>query len=322
MSPAESKEMRVAVLGSGGVGAYFGGRLALAGRDVSFVARARHLEVMRERGLRVDSALGDFVLPDVVATDRTDQIGPVDLVMVCVKAWQVAEVAGDIPPLLAPTTAVMTTQNGVEAADLLIERLGPTPVMVGIVRIVSFLVGPGHVRHAGFDPQLVVGALDPAAAARLELLFPVLDVPGFHCERADDIRVQQWIKFVFVCGWAAVAVLTGEPVGTLRDSPVNRRLIERSMGEVERVGRARGIDLPDAVARGMADIDALPPASTVSLQRDLDAGIPSELDSFSGAVVRLGQSAGVDTPIHRMAYAAMLPRETRARAARTSGESR
>ena len=313
--------VHVAVLGSGGVGAYFGGRLALAGRDVSFVARGEHLAAMRERGLRVDSTSGDFVLARVKATDRTAEIGPVDVVLVCVKSWQVAGAAESIAPLMGPRTVVVTTQNGVEAADQLVERLGPGVVAAGTARIVSFVVGPGHVRHAGYDPHLFVGALDDACGSRLAPLMPALRVPGFGCDRVDDIRAQQWIKFVFVCGWGAVAALTRKPVGALREAPDTRRMIEDAMREIETVALARGVELADAVSRGMAVLDSLPPDSTVSLQRDLSAGVPSELEAFSGAVVRFGEATGVATPIHRLAYETMLPLETRARRATPSTAS-
>ncbi|HWM85016.1 MAG TPA: 2-dehydropantoate 2-reductase [Kofleriaceae bacterium] len=306
--------MRVAVLGTGGVGGYFGGRLAEAGHDVWFVARGAHLDAMRAGGLRVDSVAGDFALPQVQATADTSEIGPVDLVMVCVKAWQVVEVAGSIRPLIGADTAVLPLQNGVESSDQLIERLGPDHVLGGVARIISFLSGPGHVTHAAHAPHIFAGELDRSRSERALRVVGAMQVRGVSCELAGDIRAEQWIKFVFGAAWGAVAALSGAPCGPLRELPATRQLLLDAMREVTAVAAARGIALPgDPVAHSMAVLDSLPPEATVSLQRDLAAGVPSEIDAWSGAVVRLGSAAGVPTPIHRVASESMLPRELRAR---------
>jgi 2-dehydropantoate 2-reductase len=305
--------MRVAVLGTGGIGGYFGGRLAEAGQDVTFVARGAHLAAMRERGLRVDSIEGNFALP-VRATEDTEEIGPVDLVLVCVKSWQVVEVADRIAPLCGKDTAIVPMQNGVDAADQLAARFGPERVLGGVARIVSFLVGPGHINHTGMPPHLLVGELDGSDTDRLARIAEAFAVRGVRCETTDDIRAEMWIKFVFVAGWGAVAALAGAPCGVLRELPATRQLLVDAMIEIAAVAVARGIELPsDVVARSMALLDSLPPHATNSLQRDLAAGAPSELDGWSGAVVRLGAEAGAATPIHRVAYESMLPRELRAR---------
>jgi 2-dehydropantoate 2-reductase len=307
--------MRVAVLGTGGIGGYFGGRLAEAGHDVSFVARGAHLAAMRERGLRVDSIEGSFALPPPVrATDDTGEIGPVDLVLVCVKAWQVLEVADRIAPLCDKGTAILPLQNGVDAADQLAARLGRERVLGGVARIVSFLVGPGHINHTGMPPQLLIGELDGSSTDRLVRIARAFAVRGVRCEGTDDIVAEMWIKFVFVAGWGAVAALAEAPCGVVRELPATRQLLVDAMIEIAAVAVARGIELPsDVVARSMALLDSLPPHATVSLQRDLAAGVPSELDGWSGAVVRMGAESGAATPIHRVAYESMLPRELRAR---------
>ena len=306
--------MRVAVLGAGGVGGYFGGRLAEAGHDVAFLARGAHLQAMRASGLRVSSIAGDFALPAVLATDDSREIGAVDLVLVCVKSWQVAEVAPSIPPLLGPGTAVLPLENGVEAADELAGLLGRERVVAGVARIISFLDAPGHVKHAAHAPHILAGELDRSRSARVDAIVDAFQVRGVRCERADDIRAELWIKFVFVAGWGAVASLAGVPCGPLREVPATRQLVVDAMREIAAVAAAGGIELPgDPVGQSMAVLDSLLPHATVSLQRDLAAGVPSELEAFSGAVVRQGAAAGVPTPIHRVAYEAMLPRELRAR---------
>jgi 2-dehydropantoate 2-reductase len=315
-APTRAKQMpmRVAVLGTGGVGGYFGGRLAEAGHDVAFLARGAHLAAMRERGLRVDSVAGDFTLSGVHATEDSREIGPVDLVLVCVKAWQVTEVADSIPPLCGDETAVVPLQNGVEATDQLAERIGRGRVVGGVARIVSFLVGPGHVNHAAHPEHLIVGELDRSSTRRIRRIHDAFQVRGVRCELAGDIQVEQWVKFVFVAGLGAVAAVAGLPFGPLQAVPATRQLVHDAMSEVAAVAVARGVALPDdAVARSMALFDSLAPRGTVSLQRDLSAGVPSEIEAWSGAVTRLGAAAGVATPIHRVVYEAMLPRELRAR---------
>jgi 2-dehydropantoate 2-reductase len=306
--------MRVAVVGAGGVGGYFGGRLAEAGHDVGFVARGAHLEALRAGGLQVASVAGDFAVPRALATDDARDIGPVDLVLVCVKAWQVVEAAGAIPPLLGPDTAVLPLQNGVESADELAARLGRERVLGGVARIISYVAGPGRIHHAAHPPHIFTGELDRPRSPRVERIAHAFRVRGVTCEAADDIRAEMWLKFVFVAGWGAVAALAGVPCGPLRELSGSRRLLLESMGEIADVALARGVHLPaDAVARSMALLESLPPEATVSLQRDLAAGVPSEIDGWSGAVVRLGEAAGVATPIHRLARDATWPRELGAR---------
>jgi 2-dehydropantoate 2-reductase len=306
--------MRVAVMGTGGVGGYFGGRLAEAGHDVTFVARGAHLAAMREHGLRVDSIAGDFALPAVRATDDAGEIGPVELVLVCVKEWQVAEVAARIPPLLGPGAAVLPLQNGVAAVDELAQRLGREHVVGGVARIISFLAGPGHVSHVSYSPHIFTGELDRSRSDRIDRIVDAFRVRGVSCETAADIRAEQWSKFVFVAGWGAVAALSAVPCGPLREVPCTRQLLVDAMSEIVQVARAHGTELPaDVVDRSMAVLDSLAPHATVSLQRDLAAGLPSEIEGWSGTVERLGAAAGVATPIHHIARVAMHPRELRAR---------
>ena len=307
--------MRVAIIGTGGVGGYFGGRLAQGGHDVTFVARGPHLAAMRAHGLRVDSIAGDFRLERVTATDRIEDVGPVELVLVCVKTWQVVEVADRLAPLLGPDTVVVPLQNGVEAPAQLQARVGRERVLGGIARIIAFVAGPGHIRHAGGDPFLELGELAGPATPRVSALVAALGaLPGVTARALDDIQAAMWLKLMFVAGWGAVAVLAREPIGPLRSVPETRALLVDAMAEIERIALARGIAVPPGrIEATLRYVDALPPDGTVSLQRDLAAGLPSEIEAWSGAVVRLGREVGVDAPIHRIAYAAVQPTEQRAR---------
>ena len=307
--------MRLAVVGTGGVGAYFGGRLAQAGESVAFVARGAHLAAMRERGLRVDSVAGDFVIAPVEASDDPARIGPVDVVLVGVKAWQVGETARTLGPLLGPETFVVPLQNGVEAADQLAAVLGRERVIGGLCKIVSAIVAPGHVRHSGVPPRLEFGERDGHKSERVERLRAAFErAQGLSAVVPDDVEAAIWEKFLFIAPVSGVGAVTRAPVGITRAIPEARDLIQRAMFEVAAVARAKGVNLPDAaVARNMEYVDRLPPDSTASMQRDIMDGRPSELEQQNGAIARLGAQVGVPVPVHAFLYAALLPAERKAR---------
>ena len=307
--------MRFAVVGTGGVGAYFGGRLAQAGESVAFVARGAHLTAMREHGLRVDSVAGDFVIAPVEASDDPARIGPVDVVLVGVKAWQVRETARTLGPLLGPRTFVVPLQNGVEAAGQLTEVLGPERVIGGLCKIVSAIVAPGHVRHSGVPPRVEFGERDGSRSDRVEALRQAFErAQGVSAVVPDDVEAAIWEKFLFIAPVSGVGAVTRQPVGAMREIPQTRALIERAMFEVAALARAKGVNLPDAaVARNMRYVDGLPPDATASMQRDIMEGRPSELDQQNGAIARLGDEASVPVPVNAFLYAALLPAERRAR---------
>ena len=307
--------MRFAVVGTGGVGAYFGGRLAQAGESVAFLARGAHLTAMREHGLRVDSVAGDFVIAPVEASDDPARIGPVDVVLVGVKAWQVRETARTLGPLLGPRTFVVPLQNGVEAAGQLAEVLGPERVIGGLCKIVSAIVAPGHVRHSGVPPRVEFGERDGSRSDRVEALRQAFErAQGVSAVVPDDVEAAIWEKFLFIAPVSGVGAVTRQPVGAMREIPQTRALIERAMFEVAALARAKGVNLPDAaVARNMRYVDGLPPDATASMQRDIMEGRPSELEQQNGAIARLGDEAGVPVPVNAFLYAALLPAERRAR---------
>jgi 2-dehydropantoate 2-reductase len=309
------RAVRIAVFGPGGVGGYFGGRLAQSGQDVVFIARGAHLRALQEHGLRVDSVAGDFVVWPVQATDQPAEIGPVDVVLVCVKAWQVPESAGVLTPLLGDETFVVPLQNGVEAADQLEAALGRTRVVGGLCRIVSFVAGPGHVRHAGAAPQVELGERDRTPSARVAALRDAFArCAGVTVRTPPDIEVALWEKFLFIAPFSAVAAVTRMPAGVVRGVPQTRRLLEAATQEVFALARARGVALADdAVARTLAYVDALPEDATASMQRDILEGRPSELEAQTGTIVRLARQAGVGAPANEFLYASLRPSELRAR---------
>jgi 2-dehydropantoate 2-reductase len=307
--------MRIAIFGTGGVGGYFGGRLAQAVEDVTFIARGEHLRAIQSQGLTVDSLNGDFVIHPARATDSVAGVGVVDLVVVGVKAWQVPAAARAMKPLIGPTTTVLPLQNGVDAVAQLIEELGQEVVIGGLCKIVSFVVGPGHIRHAGFAPSIVVGELDNRRTDRILAIEQTLNHAGVETTIAADIDGALWTKFLFIASFSGVGAIANAPAGVLRTNPELRAQMLDAMEEISTLARARGIQLPaDAIEKAMAAVDGLPEDATSSMQRDIAAGKPSELESQSGAVVRMAHETGVAVPTHGLIYAKLKPLEEKARA--------
>ena len=307
--------MRIAVFGTGGVGGYFGGRLAQAGEEVIFIARGQHLEALQTHGLKVDSTKGDFIIQPVQATAAPSEVGVVDVVLVAVKAWQVPEAAQAIEPLVGPETMVVPLQNGVEAPAQLAAVLGAGLVIGGVCGIISFVAGPGHIRHAGADPFIRFGERDNRPSDRVERLHQAFaKTTGLTAEIPADIHVAMWRKFLLIVSWSGVGAITRAPVGIFRSLPQTRHLLQQAMQEVYNVAHARNIMLPDdVVEQTIAFMDSLPPSATASMQRDIIAGRPSELEAQNGAVVRLGQEVGVETPVNAFIYHMLLPLELKAR---------
>lgn len=307
--------MRIAIFGSGGVGGYFGGRLAQTGEDVHFIARGAHLAAMRDRSLRVSSIAGDFEVRPVQATDDPASIGPVDLVLLAVKAWQIGEAARAMQPLIGNDTMVVPLENGVEAPEELAAVLGARHAMGGLCRILAYLTGPGEIRHAAIDPSIEFGELDGRRSERAESLRQVFDrAEGMKATIPPDIRSAMWNKFLFIAPVSGLGAVTRAPIGVTRAMPETRRLLVEALEEIVTLAGAVGVSLPsDAVQKTLAFTDAIPSDGTSSMQRDMMEGRPSELEAQVGAVVRLAERAGVDVPVHRFFLAALLPQERRAR---------
>jgi len=303
------------VFGTGGVGGYFGGRLAQAGERVVFVARGAHLAALRERGLRVESVAGDFAVSPVEATDDPASAGTVDAVLVCVKAWQVPEAARALRPMLRDDSFAVPLQNGVAAADELAAAVGAARVVGGLCRIVSFVAGPGHIRHAGAVPRVELGERDRRPSPRVTALRAAFErCAGVSVGTPADIEVALWEKFLFIAPFSAVAAVARMPAGVVRSTPETRHLLEQATAEALEVARRKGIALADdAVARTLAYVDGLPEDATASMQRDILEGRPSELEAQTGTIVRLGRERGVPVPANEFLYASLLPSELAAR---------
>lgn len=311
--------MRIAIVGAGGVGGVFGGLLAHAGHEVAFVARGANLDAIRKDGLRVHGPWGTHVVHPAAAADPAGLVGgaPFDAVLVCVKAGQVREVATSLGPLVGDGTLVVPLQNGVEAAGVLAEVLGPERVAGGLCHVFAWREGPGEFRTTGTPLQITLGELGGPPSPRLTRLAEAIRGAGAGAVLADDVVAAAWEKFLFIDPFGSVGSVTRAPIGVTRTEPRTRALLVAALEEVDAVARARGVALPaDAVARTLSRYDELPAEGTASMQRDVAAGRPSELHEQTGAVVRLGEEAGVSIPVHRFLYAALLPQEAAARRAR------
>ena len=306
--------MRIAVFGTGGVGGYFGGRLAQSGEDVIFIARGKHLQAMRQDGLRVDSFNGDFRIQPVQATDDPQRVGQVDMVLVAVKAWQVPEAAVAMRPMIGEKTGVVPLENGVDAPAQLIAALGADHVLGGLCKISAFIAQPGHIRHVGIEPYVAFGELDHRLSQRVEALRQAFERAGVSVEVPKDIQAAMWEKFVFIAAISGVGAVTRAPAGVIRSLPETRQMLEEAIEEIVAVARAIKVNLPTEItANTIAFIDSLPPNVTASMQRDVIDGRPSELGSQNGAVVRMGLETGVPTPVNAFIYHGLLPQELRAR---------
>lgn len=307
--------MKIAVVGPGAVGGYFGARLAEAGNAVTFLARGRTLEALRTQGLRVTSLLGNVHLEQPDTTDDLGAVGTVDLVLVCVKSWQVAEVAPTLGPLMGDSTCVLPLQNGVEAVETLVDSVGRGPVLGGICKVISRIDTPGHILHLGADPTIEFGEVGGTTVSeRVEAIARTFEGAGIVTQRFVDARVAIWGKFLFIAVVSGLGAVTRADLGALRSLPETRRMLVQGMDEVIAVARGQGVELaPDIIERTLDFIDSLPADSTASMQRDLMAGRPSELEAQNGAVVRLGARCGVDTPLHRFIHHSLLPMERAAR---------
>ena len=314
--------MKIAVFGTGAVGGYFGGRLAQAGEEVIFIARGKHLQAMRDNGLKIDSINGDFIIQPVHATDNPEEVGIVDMVLVGVKAWQVSDAAVAMKSMVGPQTFVLPLQNGVEAPSQLAAVLGQEHVLGGLCGLISYISEPGHICHAGTDPFIRFGELDNRPSDRVEWLRKAFErTSGITVNIPSDIHVAMWQKFVFITALSGMGAITRAPIGVFRSQPGTRQMLEKTMCEIYDVAQARDIDLPeDVVVKTMKFLDALPSEGTASMQRDIMDGKPSELKSQNGAVVRLGQEVGVETPINNFIYNSLLPMEMRARGQLQFGE--
>ena len=299
--------MKIAIFGSGGVGGYFGARLAAAGEDVTFLARGAHLKAMQETGLQIDSPNGNLDLPKVQATDRPQAIGPVDVVLFTVKLYDVDTSAATLQPLIGPDTVVITLQNGVEAMDMVAKHVGADHVAGGAAYIVVVIDKPGHLRHTTAH-SLVFGERDGRRSDRLIAFEDACTRAGFKGKATTDVETDLWVKFIRLSTWSGMTTVTRSPMGVVREDPALFKMMMDAIDEAIAVGTARGIVFPpDIIESTLGMIKGFPPSSKSSMLEDLERGRPLELPWLSGAVARLGQEAGVATPTHHFITTVLTP---------------
>ncbi|MCW5626303.1 MAG: 2-dehydropantoate 2-reductase [Burkholderiales bacterium] len=295
--------MRIAIMGSGGVGGYFGARLARAGDDVTFIARGAHLEAMRSDGLRVKSALGDIHLEEPRVTDDPAAVGRVDLVIFGVKLWDTEAAARALVPMVGPGTGVVSFQNGVQNDELLRSVLGEKAVVGGVCYIAATIARPGVIEHGGTMQKLVFGEYDGRRTARIQQFHDACVRSGIDAQISDDIARTIWEKFVFLVGLSATTATTRTPIGRIRADVHARRLLLAAMQEVVDVGRAEGVGLAADFAQDrLRFCDQLPESMTSSMHNDLERGSRLEVEWLSGDVSRRGERMGIATPVNTTVF--------------------
>ena len=305
--------MNIVVFGAGGVGGYFGGKLAQAGNDVTFIARGKHLQAIKSNGLLIKSIQGDFKVHPKVTDDVTNIKNP-DLVILGVKSWQVEDVAVQLKPIISENTLVLPLQNGADNADRLRVILPHKNVLAGLCKIVSRVESPGIIDHFAFDPEIVFGEYDNEKSKRVQNLSMLFDNAGIKNKVSEDIHLDIWKKFLFIATVSGIGALTRVEFGAMRDDEHIRQIMYQTANEIVAVANAKGIALTnDDIEMILKIVDNLNAKTTASMQRDIMDGRPSELDNFNGYIVRQGKELHITTPANSFTYHCLWPQEKTAR---------
>ncbi|MFW5758477.1 MAG: ketopantoate reductase family protein [Bacteroidota bacterium] len=303
----------ISVVGAGGVGGYFGARIARAGFKVDFIARGEHLKAMQKNGLVIKSILGDFTLNKVNACGHFENVKNADLIILGVKAWQVKEVALAIKPFIKTDAVVLPLQNGVMATTELTRILDEKYVLSGLCRIISKIETPGVISHFGVDPAIVFGEADSTVTKRILAIKKIFDQSGINHKVSENIQADLWKKFINICVSGLLAV-THTTYGELRSVPQTRQMMTDLFQEVYDLSQKEGVDIqPDYVDKMVAFIDSFPPHTTSSLTRDVWEGKPSEIEYQNGTVVKLARKKQLPVPVNEFVYNCILPMEMKAR---------
>ena len=297
-------QLKIIMMGSGGVGGFFGGRLAKAGCDVSFVARGAHLEALRAHGLTIENeAQGDIHVPQVKVTDDPASLGVADIVILSVKLWDTEAAARAIRPIVGPHTGVLSLQNGVVKDDILRRVFDPAQVMGGVCYVATHIARPGVIEQVGTMQRIVVGEYDGRTSDRARQLHEALSKSGVDAELSSDVRRAIWEKYVFLVGLSATTTTMRSTIGPIRENPRTRAFLHDIMREVVAVGRAQGVALAEDYAdQRLAFADTVPATMTSSMHHDLERGNRIEVEWLSGGVVQLGARSGVPTPCNRAVW--------------------
>jgi len=305
--------MNIVVFGAGGVGGYFGGKLAKAGYDVIFIARGNMLEAVKTNGLQVKSINGDFTVHPRV-TDDLSEIKHPDVVILAVKSWQIEDIAKQLKSIIGEKTMILPLQNGADNADRLREILNHNNVLAGLCKIVSKIESAGVINHFGYEPEIVFGEYDNKKTERVKPLKEIFDKAGFKNTLSEDIHLDIWKKFLFITTYSGIGALTRSTIGEIREDGHIRSMLYQTAHEIVTIANAKGIGLTnDDIDLILKVIDNLNPNTTASMQRDIMEGRPSELDNFNGYIVRMGKQLHITTPVNAFTYYCLLPQERKAR---------
>jgi len=304
----EEDYMKVAIMATGGVGGYYGGLLAQTGQDVTFIARGAHLQAIREKGLHIKSVHGDFQIVPAKATDNPSEVGPVDVILFATKTHQTDEAAKLIKPMVGRDTVILSLQNGIDAADRIGAVAGREHMLGGATWLSAAIEAPGVIGQYSQFRRIVLGEFNGRTTPRLNMVYSTLQSTGATVEVSDNILKVLWTKFVFIAPVMAMGSLTRVTFGEYRSVPEARAVLTEAISEVAAVAQARGVTLDaDVVEKTLAFIDSSAPGIKPSMQRDVESGKPSELESMIGVVVRMGAQHNVSTPVMQFAYAMLKP---------------
>ncbi|MCY0148177.1 2-dehydropantoate 2-reductase [Hoeflea sp. G2-23] len=305
----EVLNMKVAVMGAGGVGGFYGAKLAEAGHDVSFIARGAHLEAIREKGLLIENITdGTSQKYDVMATEKPADIGKVDFLLFAVKMWDMEAAIETVKVVVGDNTSILSLQNGVIKDIILKQRFDEKAVLGGVGYVATAITRPGVVGQTGDLQKITIGEYDQSVSDRVRTIVASFASTGIEAKASSDIEKVLWEKYVFLVGLSAATAATRLPIGILRKTPETRQLLRQIIAEAVAVGRARGVHLPEDYADDrMRFVDTLPDAMKASMLHDLEAGKPMELRWLSGGIVDLGREVGVPTPANEFILAVLAP---------------
>ncbi|MDT0678412.1 ketopantoate reductase family protein [Autumnicola musiva] len=308
--------MEILVYGIGGVGGYFGGKLAEAGNSVSMLARGKHLEAISKRGLEVESINGNFKVEPTVATNDVSEVSTPELVLLGVKSWQISEAAKAIKPLIGKNSMVLPLQNGASNVEKLLQVIPENNIIGGLCHIISFIEAPGKIKHTALEPNIIFGELDNSKTRRIEQLKKTFDSAGISNSIPEDIQLEIWKKFLYITTVSAIGGLTRVPIDKIRESDYLYNLMQKTAQEVKTVANAKGIAIKNEhIEKAFELVNSQSKGTTTSTQRDIMDGKPSELENFNGYIVKEGEKLQISTPVNLMLFELLLPMENTARKA-------
>ncbi|WP_299243500.1 2-dehydropantoate 2-reductase [uncultured Aquimarina sp.] len=306
--------MHTVIIGIGGVGGYFGGKIANSGQKTSMIARGKHLGAILKNGLKVKSIDGDFETRPFLVADDIKKVDKADLILICTKSWQVESAAELIKPILKEDTIVIPLQNGADNAEKVMSVIDKKHVVGGLCKIYSKIESPGVISHFGHTPEIIFGELDKSKSNRLQKVKQVFDKAGFKNKVSEDIQVDIWSKFMFIATVSGLGALTRATIGEMYKHSELNKILRATATEIYQIAIAKGIEMPSAIVDGiMTFISKQPFDATASTQRDIMDGRPSELDNFNGFIVKEGKNLSIETPTNIFIYSCLQPVETKAR---------